>query len=386
MKEFLVNTGKKIWKHKFLLGVAVLIIGGAVYFGYRNNSEVDEDGEVKTATVEKGDIEVVVTGTGQVYAESRVDLKGVKAGDGIDVVEVAVNNDQAVKKDDLIAVLDTTEPMKLVRNASLSLESALISQKETENEFSNETVEDKWKRQSQEITIQQKQASLSDARNDLEDYYIQAPFDGVVTGLSVEVGDSVSQSDVIVSVITEKLHAEISLNEVDAVKAKEGNKVILTFDALPGVVMKGKISKIDTIGEVVQNVVSYNAEIDFNSTSKLLKPGMSVNAEIAVDLREDVLQVSNSAIKTDSDGSSYVQILKASTSNIENSSTQKLKVKKQLVETGLTDDVVTEIVSGDIKEGDVVVIKMNTKLDSKSGDKEEASGLLDSVKVGGRKR
>jgi RND family efflux transporter MFP subunit len=386
MKKKLFDIGGKIWKHKFLFGIAILVIGGAIYFGYNNGFETDSGDDVKTTTIKQDDIEIIVTGTGQVYAESQVDLKGVKAGDGIDVIEITVQNDQEVKKNDLIAVLDTTDPMKSVRNAKLGLEAVLINQKEVENEFDNETVEEKWKRQSQEISVQQKQASLSDAQNDLEDYYIRAPFNGIVTGLSVEVGDSVSQSDVIVSVITEAMHAEISLNEVDAVMVKKGNKVILTFDALSGVAMEGEISKIDTIGEVSQNVVSYNAEISFESISELLKPGMSVNAEIAVDSRENVLQVSNSAIKTDDDGSTYVQVLQTNASSINvDDSVQKFKIEKQTIKTGLTDDVVTQIVSGDISEGDVIVIKMSTSLNGES-DEKEAAGLLDSVKMGGGKR
>ncbi len=385
MKKKLFDIGGKIWKHKFLFGIAILVIGGAVYFGYNNGFESDSGNDVKTTTIKRDNIDIIVTGTGQVYAESQVDLKGVKAGDGIDVIEITVQNDQEVKKNDLIAVLDTTDPMKSIRNARLSLESSLISQKEVENEFDNETVEEKWRRQSQEISVQQKQASLSDAQTNLEDYYIRAPFDGIVTGLSVEVGDSVSQSDVVASVITEAMHAEISLNEVDAVMVKKGNKVALTFDALSGVVMEGEISKIDTIGKVSQNVVSYNAEISFESTSGLLKPGMSVNAEISVDSRENVLQVSNSAIKTDDDGSTYVQVLQANISSTTTSddSAQKFKIKKQVIETGLTDDVVTEILSGDINEGDIIIIKMSTSSSSGSDEKEAAGGLLDSVKMGG---
>lgn len=370
------KIGKWIWKHKFLVMVVLLILGGSIYFGYTKNSSDEESGEIKTATVKKGDISIVVTGTGQVHAESQVDLKGVKAGDGIDVIEIAVENDQEVKKDDLIAVLDTTEPMKNVQNARLSLQGALINQKETNNEFYNETVEDKYKRQSQEVAVAQRQLALSNAQGDLEDYYIRAPFDGIVTDLGVEVGDSVSQSDVIASVITKEMYAKTALNEVDAAKVKKGNKVTLTFDALDDLVIEGEVSKIDTIGEISSNVVSYNTEISFESTEELLKPGMSVNAEIAVDSREDVLQVSNSAIKTADDGSSYVRMMNMGSEGVAPS------IVMQKVETGLTDDVVTEIISG-LEKGNVVVTKMSSGV---SVENEEAGGLLDSVRIPGSGR
>lgn len=363
-------------------GFIILVFVGALYFGYGGGSSADEDGEIKTATVTRGDIAVTVTGTGQIHAKSQVNLQGVAAGDGIDVVEVAVSNDQQVKEDDLIAVLDTTEPMKDVRNAQLSLQTALISQKETDRQYDNQTVEEKWKRQTEEVNVQQKQLSLSDAQSDLEDYYIRAPFDGIVTGLSVEVGDSVSQDDIIASVITKEMYAEISLNEVDAAKVQAGNKVTLTFDALPELSITGEISKIDTIGEVVQNVVSYDAEVSFEATSEFLKPGMSVDAEIAIDFRKDVLQISSSAIKTADDGSSYVQLMStanAQTGRAGEESVRQFKVIRQTVETGLTDDVVTEVTSG-LEEGDIIITKMST---ATSAEESETSSILDSLRMRG---
>lgn len=381
MKEFLVKIGGKIWSHKFLFFIAILIIGGAVYFGY-SNSDTGSGDEMKTATIERGDIEIVVTGTGQVYAESQVDLQGVKAGDGIDVIQVVAQNNQEVKKNDLIAVLDTRDAYKSVRDAELNLESAKIQYDAIKDDYDDGKADSDDKKK-QKIVIQQRENALADAKENLADYYIRAPFDGIVTGLDVEVGDSISQNDVIASVITKEMYAKISLNEVDAAMVREGNKVTLTFDALPGITMEGKIRKIDTIGEVSQNVVSYNAEISFESVSELLKPGMSVNAEISIESRKNVLQVSSSAIKTDSDGSSYVQVLKNDeTQTSQENSEQKFKIEKQVIETGLTDDVVTEIVGGNVSEGDIIVIKMNTSSSSGSNSK-EAGGLLDSVKMGG---
>lgn len=379
MKEILVKIGRWVLKHKFLIAIAILVLAGAIYYGYSKNSSDTDGGEIKTATVKKGDISIVVTGTGQVHAGSQVDLKGVKAGDGIDVVEIAVENDQEVKEGDLIAVLDTADAMKDVQNASLSLQGALISQKETNNEFDNETVEEKWKRQSQEISVAQRRLALSNAQSDLDDYYIRAPFDGIVTDLSVEAGDSVSQSDAIASVITNDMYAKISLNEVDAAKVKKGNKVMLTFDALADLTIEGKVSRIDTIGKITSNVVSYDAEISFENTSDFLKPGMSVNAEIAIDSRENVLQVSNSAIKTNDDGSTYVRVMSIGQSAVDGGAAQS-KIVNQTVEIGLTDDIVTEVISG-LKMGDVVVTKMSSSASVES--EEGAGGLLDSVRVPG---
>lgn len=371
MKEILVKSGKKIWQHKVMVFFLILIIGiGVYFFGYQKNTNEKSFENNQVVTAKRGDISVSVTGTGQIYAKSQVDLKGVVAGDGIDVIEVAVRDDQEVREGELIAILDTTEPMKKVRDAKLDLEASLISQKQTIRLNDNETVEDKWTRQSQEISVQQKKNSFSDANDKLENYYIKAPFDGIVTGLSVGVGDSVSQSDVIASVITKEMYAQISLNEVDAVRVKEGNEVKLTLDALPEAEIKGKVSKIDTIGEVSQNVVSYNARIEFESINESLKPGMSVDAEILVESKKNVVYVPVSVVKTADDGTFYVEMMSGK-KNFNEGSQLIAKNSRQKVEIGISDDLVTEIKSG-LKEGDSVVLKKTTAVDS---SREKSSGF-----------
>lgn len=372
-----------IFQHKLIVLGLVLLLGAVGYYGYKQNTSSSEEEEIQTAVVEKGDISILITGTGQIQAKNQVDLKGVVAGDGIDVKEILVKNDQTVKKGDLIAVLDTAEPMKKVKNAQLELQTAQISLKETEKNNPNKTEEDKWTRQKQEIAVNQKMTALNDVYDDLEDYSIKAPFDGIVTNLSISAGDSISQSDVIASVITKELYAVVSLNEVDAIKVKVGNMVNLTMDALAGVTMKGQVSKIDTIGQIEQNVVSYNAEIEFENTSELLKPGMSVNAEIAVDARTNVLTVVNSAVKNNAEGKTYVQLIREK--NSQRNSGENLatyEIVEQIIETGLTDDVVTEVLSG-LKAGDKIVTKISSSSSTSKNKETSRGGLLNSVRVPG---
>lgn len=372
-------------RHKFLLAIILLAGGGAFYYSYRQNSNVvTSNDSLQTTTAQKGAIEILVTGSGQIQAKSQVDLKGVAAGDGIDVIEVAVKNDQAVKKGDLIAVLDSEAAMKKIRNAKLDLWNVQISLSETKKANKNQTVEEKWARQKQEIALAQKTNALADAYDDLDKYRITAPFDGIVTDLNVDAGDSISQSDVIASIITKEMYAAISLNEVDAAKVKVGNEVNLTLDALNGTTLKGKISKLNTIGKINQNVVSYNAEIELENSNELIKPGMSVNAEIIVQSKQNVLTLPNLAIKNDTDGSAYVQIL---TKNDANSPTDELpaaKIIKQKIQVGITDDAVTEIVSG-LNEGDLVVLKNGSTSNTKSNFTNNTGNrsLLESVRMTG---
>jgi RND family efflux transporter MFP subunit len=376
MKERVKKWLNFAWKHRFLFLMLIILVVLFGYFGYKKNSNKEAPSSFQTAEVTKGDINVSVTGSGQIYAKKQVDLQGVVAGEGIEVISVDVKNDQEVQEGDLLVVLDTTEAYKKVRDAELSLQAALIDQKQINREFDNETVEEKWQRQAQDISVQQKGNSLADARKDLEDYHIKAPFDGVVTGLSINVGDSVSRDDIIASVITKELYAKISLNEVDAARVKVGDEALLSFDALSGETMQGKVVKVDTIGTVSQNVVIYNAEISFDPTSGLLKPGMSVNVEIMIDSKTNVLLITNSALKNDKNGT-YVLVAGSRKNNTKNNSRQVTTAKKY-IEIGITDDIDTEVISG-LSEGEVAIVKTSGQIP----EGENSSGGLFRIFGGG---
>jgi len=376
MKERVKKGLNFAWKHKFLFLMLIILVVLFGYFGYKKNINKEVSNSFQTVEVAKGDISVSVTGSGQIYAEKQVDLQGVVAGEGIEVISVDVKNDQEVQEGDLLVVLDTTEAYKKVRDAELSLQAALIDQKQINREFDNETVEEKWQRQAQDISVQQKRNSLADARKDLEDYHIKAPFDGVVTGLSINVGDSVSRDDIIASVITKELYAKISLNEVDAARVKVGDEALLSFDALSGETMQGKVVKVDTIGTVSQNVVIYNAEISFDPTSGLLKPGMSVNVEIMIDSKTNVLLITNSALKNDKNGT-YVLVAGSRKNNTKNNSRQVTTAKKY-IEIGITDDIDTEVISG-LSEGEVAIVKTSGQIP----EGENSSGGLFRIFGGG---
>jgi len=85
-------------RHKIFTGFIFLAIAGMVYFGYAKivQNKTQENEIQETAIIKKGDIKIVVTGTGQVFAKSQVDLQGEVAGDGIKVEKVLVKNDQTV--------------------------------------------------------------------------------------------------------------------------------------------------------------------------------------------------------------------------------------------------------------------------------------------------
>ena len=327
---------------KYISVIAIVLIGGGYYWYSKSNSAV-KPVQYKTAVVERGTLMVSVVGSGQAEAVSQVDLKPVIAGDAIEVKGVYVKNDQEVKKDDMIALLDSKDAGKAVRNASLSVASAKNKYVQAKRDFDNEKI-NRLGLDAQRLSVQQSENSLADAREKLSDYSIKAPFDGIVTGLSVGVGDSVSRSDILASVITKDVHAIVAINEIDAAQVKVDNKVTIKLSALSDATLTGKVTKIDTIGKTTQGVVSYNAEISFDEQNNLLKPGMSVSASIIIDVKQNIVIVPNSALKNKS-GQSYVEVLTGASPTQVN------------VEIGLANNTDTEILSG-LKVGDKVVTQI----------------------------
>ena len=116
----------------------------------------------------------------------------------------------------------------------------------------------------QELAVRQRENALLDAKEKLSDYFVSAPFAGLVAKVNVKKGDAVSPSLVAATLITRQKVAEISLNEVDMAKIKVGQKATLTFDAVPGLAIAGEVASIDSVGEISQGVVTYMVKIAFD--------------------------------------------------------------------------------------------------------------------------
>ena len=213
------------------------------------------------------------------------------------------------------------------------------------------------------IVVQQKEDALLAAQQDLEDYYIHAPFDGIVTEINIKKGESISSATVVATLITKQKIAEVSLNEVDVAKIKVGQKTTLTFDAVEGLSITGEVAEVDTLGTVTQGVVTYNVKIIFDTQDERVKPGMSVSAAIITETKLDVLLVPNSAVKSSGD-INYVEMTDETVaSNQSETNGTGIVLEKpprqQQIQIGSANDSLTEVTSG-LKEGDQVITKTIT--------------------------
>jgi HlyD family secretion protein len=250
-------------------------------------------------------------------------------------------------------------------NSKLTLKSSLLKIESTKNSIENlqkDIENQKLNIQSTQLNLEQKEKDLANTKDKLKDYEIKAKISGEITDFSetTKEGDQISPNTVLGKITTKEKIIKISLNEIDAAKVKIDQKAILTFDALPDLTLTGKVIEIDKVGTVSQGVTSYGVKIALDSDDERIKPGMSVNAEIVIDVKPDVLTLPNSAIKSEGN-LRYVQLidapkeikdkLKIGTSIV---LPKEVKIKNQPVEVGISNDEKTEILSG-VSEGDIVI-------------------------------
>ena len=225
----------------------------------------------------------------------------------------------------------------------------------------------------QELTVAQRQNAVNDAYQQLSDYTITAPFDGKIAVISAVKGDSASSGTALVTLIAPQMVAELSLNEVDAAKVSVGQKATLTFDALSDLDITGKVAQVDTVGTVSQGVVTYAVKIALDTNDEKIKVGMSVNANIITEAKQDIIIVPSAAIKT-SGAESYIEapnetVDAAMVSSSSNSGMLLTSTPKRIiVQVGITDNTYTEITSG-LAEGDYIITSTITATAAKSTTK-----------------
>lgn len=181
--------------------------------------------------------------------------------------------------------------------------------------------------------------------------WMQAPIAGTVTAVNVADGDIVSglsaDRPAMTIIDLDRFQAAITVAESDIASVEVGQKAIITFDALPELTLTGKVKSIDFSGTNSSGVVSYEVLVTPDVANAGVKGGMTVSVDIITAVATDVLAVPSSAVKTSASGS-YVQVVD------ENGGASNVTV-----ETGLSNDSYTEIVSG-LTEGQEIIVSTTT--------------------------
>lgn len=200
---------------------------------------------------------------------------------------------------------------------------------------------------SAQATVAQAQASLQTAQNDLNSANLVAPFDGVVNTVTATVGAQVSSGTAVMDVVDPtKLYVSANVAETDVPKVRVGQKAAISLDAFSNQTITGTVDFIAPNATVTSNVIQYAVSLSLDKSNVQVKDGMGGTATIIVQTKSNVLLVPTRAIHT-VNGRSFVELDKNGT------------ITTVQIQTGISDDTNTEVISG-LSEGDKVVISLGT--------------------------
>jgi len=215
-----------------------------------------------------------------------------------------------------------------------------------------------------EADLRKAQDNLVTARRNAEGMTLVAPFAGVVTQVSANVGTNYVSSKAgnpLVSMASPgHLIAEVEVNENDIIQVKVGQEAIITMDAIPNGEFHGKVITVGGLGHTTGGVVCFTVRVAVTDASPDVKPGMTADATIMVVNRPDALSVPNSAIETRM-GRTVARIYQANG-----------EVGYRRVTTGMRTETMTEIIDG-LRAGESVAVPA-VKADTNQGTETRRQG------------
>lgn len=381
-------------KKKLLLisGLIILILVALIIFVFSGSNKP----QFKTVKVQKGQITQRVTATGNVNPVTTIIIGTRVSGT---IVALYADYNSQVKKGQLIAQIDSTpfeNELKQSEADLLNFKAALfkaeVTLKDAERNFKRkqelfkrdliarselddaETAYNTAKAQYEIARAQVKkaEAGLNQAKTNLGYTRIVSPVDGVVIAKNVEVGQTVAASFQTPTLFTvapdlTKMQIDTNVDEADISKIKKGMEANFTVDAYPDGKFKGFVSQIRLSPTVTQNVVTYNVVISVDNSHLMLKPGMTANVTFIVDSKQDVIKIPNAALRFKMPDSTSTKVETSQRRRGDDSKQQGVWVMRNgkplriNIKMGISDGEWTELVEGDIKEGDEIIVDIATK-------------------------
>jgi HlyD family secretion protein len=384
-----------------LIAVAVL---AAAYWFYTNRQSANTAITYETQPAQIADVVVTVAATGTIEPLTQVDVGSEASGV---VREVNVDENDLVKKGDIIAVLDTTRLLATRTRTVAQLKSA-----EARVVDAQATLAERVLLENRQKALRQKglstgqdmdtaeagalraDAAMAGARADVDaakaelaiidadiaKTNIVSPIEGVVLKRSVEPGQTVvsaSQSVVLFQIAQDlsRIQLEAAVDEADIGDVKVGQSATFTVDAYRGRSFPARIERLSFAPETVDGVVTYKALLSAANEDLSLRPGMTATARIVVEEHKQVLSVVNEALRYQppvtkaNEGFSITRMFmprfppsQRGKRNVAEDGTRAVYVLRDnnpvelRVKVGATDGKLTVVTSGELKPNDAVVI------------------------------
>lgn len=344
--------------------------------------------QFRMAPVKRGDIVDMVEASGPINPVNTTQVGALVSGE---ILKIYVDYNSEVKKGDLMAVIDQTQILAQLAEARASLASAKenlgsaevsyrLAKKNYEryqalydkNYVSKVNLEEhelsyanaKSALNSAQASVVRAQSNVDTAEKNLSNTKIVSPIDGVVLtrkvseGQTITAGFSTPELFVVAQDLT-KMQIEAKVSEADIVKIQAGQNAEFTLDGYVGEKFKGVVRQVrtnyvDTSSSASSSSTSYTVIVDVANEDLRLKPGMTATMTIFTQDKKDVLLVPNEALRFSPS---------TNRKTYENTGVWKAARGQAPERVDVTIGIIaaknTEIVSGDIQEGDRVIVGEN---------------------------
>jgi len=343
----------------------------------------------KTETIDRGDIISYISASGTINPITTVDIVAQVSGV---VNEIYVDFNSIVKKGELLAQIDPTHYEFQVKHAKATLEKARVEAEKKKKiyqlykklskdpdriskyELDNSRVD--YITAIEQLKIAKTELGIAEAN--FNSTTIRTPIDGVIISRDVSVGEYVnsSQGDPIFVIANDltNMKVDVHVSEADIGMVKDDQEAAFTVDAYPDQRFKGTVRQIKNEPMITNNLVTYDVVVLINNEQLRLKPGMTAEVSILVANKRDVLRVPTAALRFIPPNSDAFE---QSTDNLADGPviwtiSKNGRFKALSIEPGISDGIYTEILDGEMKEGQKVI----TESVQKGGTNSEQFGPL----------
>ena len=319
------NARKPLFRKLVSAVVALAVLAGAGWWWYGREARA-EAGAWRTVAVERGDIRVAISSTGTLSATTTVTVGSQISGQ---VTDVLVDFNSPVKKGDVLARIDPSTYQAQLEQGNAQIANAQAQLRQAQATLSNAQADYRRKDElarrqlvsrseldlartamaqaqaqvnSAQAQIRQQTASLKNTQVNIDRAVIRSPVDGVVLTRKIDPGQTVAASFSAPELFTiaedlAKMKIELAVDESDIGQVKVGQSVSFTADAFPDRRFKGVVEQVRMAATTTNNVVTYPVVVSVDNRDGTLLPGLTVNAEIEVSKRDNVLKLGNAALR-----------------------------------------------------------------------------------------
>ncbi|MCV9888517.1 efflux RND transporter periplasmic adaptor subunit [Metabacillus halosaccharovorans] len=243
-----------------IIVIVILAVGGGIWFFQSRQTATPVSAQAMTTTVQKGNIQVEVSGSGTVASINSSDITADLEGE---VEEVLVEvNDVVEEGDEIITFTDGSDP-------------------------------------------------------------ITAAHAGTITTIDVESGSRIQNSQVVGHITDyETLETVISVDELDITKMKAGQNAEITASAFPDETFEGTVTEVSKEGTAENGVSSFSVTVQLKDPKSLLI-GMSTEVNVITERKQDVLYVPIESVQVNGE-EKYVTIQEAASSNADASTSDQV--------------------------------------------------------------